>query len=108
MILTSEQTQHVKALGWNPEKTYSVTITDVWISRDVQISIGRQLRGLCISYGLPYDMLRESLVQQLFWHEESNRLGMMIQVQGSSVESMYLEIPDGHWGFRKEEKVATQ
>ncbi len=33
---------------------------------------------------------------------------MMIQVQGSSVESMYLEIPDGHWGFRKEEMVATQ
>lgn len=105
MHLNHEQTQHAKALGWNPEKTYSISITDVWISRDAQISIGNQVKALCISYDLPYSILRESLVQQLFWHEESGRLGMMIEVQGSSLESMYLEIPETHWGFRESDKT---
>ncbi len=107
MFLTHEQAQHAKALGWNPDKTYLVHISDVWISRDVQISIGRQLKALCISYGMPYSYLRESLVQELYWHEEAGHLGMMIEVQGACVESMYLEIPDGHWGFREKDK-ATQ
>jgi len=108
MNLTQEQTGHAKALGWNPEKTFSVSITDVWISRDVQISIGHHVKALCISYGMPYSYLRESLVQEIYWHEESGRLGIMIEVQGSSVESMYLEIPDGHWGFREEEEKTSQ
>lgn len=107
MLLTSRQAKHAEALGWNPDKTYSVSITDIWISRDAQISIGNQIKALCISYGLPYSMLRESLMQELYWHEESGRLGIMIEVQGSSVESMYLQIPEGHWGFR-EEDTATQ
>jgi len=107
MFLNQEQTRHAKALGWSPEKTYSVNITDVWISKNVQISIGHQVKALCISYDLPYSILRESLAQQLFWHEDSGRLGLMIEIQGASVESMYLEIPEGHWGFR-EEKKATQ
>ncbi|MGL1863197.1 MAG: hypothetical protein OCC46_11800 [Pseudodesulfovibrio sp.] len=107
MHLNQEQVKHARALGWYPEKTYAISITDVWISRDVQISIGRQLRALCISYGLPYSYLRESLVQQLFWHEKSGCLGIMIELQGSSVDSMHLEIPEGHWGFREEE-TATQ
>lgn len=107
MLLNQQQSAHAKALGWNPEKTFSVTITDVWISRDVQISIGRQIKALCISLDLPYSYLRESLVQELYWHEESGRLGMRIEVQGSCVESMYVEIPEGHWGFR-EEDAGTQ
>lgn len=101
MHLNHEQIRHAKAFGWNPETTYAVSITDIWISRDVQLSIGRQVKAMCISYGMPYSYLRESMVQQLFWHEESGRLGILIEVQGSSVESVYAEIPDNHWGFRE-------
>lgn len=107
MHLNQEQANHVKALGWNPEKTYSVSITDVWISRDVQISIGRQLKALCISYDLPYSIMRDNLVQQLFWHEASGALGFMIEVRDSDVESLSLQIPADHWGFRKNDR-ATQ
>ncbi|QJB55635.1 hypothetical protein [Pseudodesulfovibrio sp. zrk46] len=107
MFLNSAQSRHANALGWSPEKTFSVNITDVWISRDVQVSIGRQLNALCISYDLPYSMLREMLVQELFWHEESGRLGLSIEVRDSDVDSIYIEIPESHWGFR-EEQNATQ
>lgn len=106
MPLTQEQIQHVKALGWAPERTSSVSIADVWISKDVQISIGRQLHSLCESYGLPYCMLRDSLGQELYWHEESDQLGMMLGVRDSDVEYLYLQIPSGHWGFK--EKARTQ
>lgn len=102
MHLNHAQTEYAKAQGWNPEKTYAVTITDVWISRDVQISIGRHIKALCISYDLPYSMLRDNLVQEIFWHEESGRLGFLIQVRDSDVESMYVEIPEDHWGFRED------
>lgn len=101
MLLDHDQARLAQALGWNPEKTYSVNITDVWISRDVQISIGQQLKALCISYDLPYALLRDSLVQQLFWHEESGKLGLTIEVRDSKVESIYLEIPEDNWGFRE-------
>lgn len=107
MHLNPDQANHVKALGWNPEQTFSVSITDVWISKDVQISIGRQLKALCISFDLPYSMLRDRLVQELYWHETTGRLGLMIAVQDSKVESIYLQIPEDHWGFREDE-TATQ
>lgn len=107
MRLNHDQLCHAKAFGWNPERTFSISITDVWISRDVQISIGRQLHGLCISYDLPYSLLRDNLIQQLFWHEETGRLGLTIEVRDSAVESIYLEIPQDHWGFREKES-ATQ
>lgn len=100
MHLNKNQAHHAQALGWNPEKTYSVSITDVWISRDAQISIGRQIKALCISYDLPYSMLRDSLVQELFWCEETSQLGMLIAVRDSDIDSLTLHIPDGHWGFR--------
>lgn len=103
----TETRANVKALEWNPEKPFSINITDIWISRNAQISIGHQVKALCISYGMPYSYPRESLTQQVFWHEESGRLGMKIEVQDSCVESMYLEIPEGHWGFREKGK-ATQ
>lgn len=107
MRLNSTQAQHAEAFGWSSEKTFSISITDVWISRDAQISIGRQLKALCISLDLPYSLLRESLVQELFWYESADSLGMMIEVQGSTVDSLYLQIPDGHWGFRDED-ASTQ
>jgi len=107
MLLTREQAEHVRTLGWSPENTFTVNITDVWISRDVQISIGRQLKALCISFDLPYSMIRDRLVQELYWHEASGRLGLMIGVEDSAVESLYIQIPEGHWGFR-ENDVATQ
>lgn len=106
MPLTQEQAIHVRTLGWNPEKTFSINITDVWISRDAQISIGLQLKTLCISYDLPYSILRENLVQDLYWHEESDQLGLMIRVRDSHVESMYMQLPSSHWGFR--EKATSQ
>ncbi len=104
MHLNHDQVRYAKALGWNPERTYSVSITDVWISRDAQISIGNQIKALCISYDLPYSVLRDSLVQQLYWHEDAARLGMMIEVRDSNVESLYLEIPEKHWGFRQSDE----
>lgn len=107
MILTHEQATHARTLGWNPERTFSVSVTDIWISRDVQISIGRQIKAMCISYGLPYEYLRESLVQELYWNETSGRLAIVIHLRESNVESIHLEIPDGHWGFREEDR-ATQ
>lgn len=105
MYLSHDQAAHAKAMGWNPEQTFAVTVTDIWISRDVQISIGRQVKALCISFDLPYSMLRDRLVQNMFWHEGSGRLGIMIGVQDSNVESIYLEIPEDHWGFREDEKT---
>lgn len=105
MYLSREQAAHVRALGWNPHQAYAVSITDVWISRDAQVSVGRHLQALCISYDLPYSILREQLVQHLFWHEASGRLGMMIGVRDSGVESIYLELPDDHWGFRENERT---
>lgn len=107
MILTIEQQAHAKAMGWNPEKTYSVSVTDVWISRDVQISIGRQVKALCVSFGLPYSFLRDSMTQHLYWYETTGRLGVVIHVRGSDVETIHLEIPEGHWGFREKDR-ATQ
>jgi len=106
MPLTEKQVQHVITLGWAPAKTYSVSITDVWISKDVQISIGRQLHSLCASYDLPYGIVRDNLEPELFWHEESDQLGLTITVQDSNVDSMYLQVPSGHWGFK--EKNVTQ
>lgn len=100
MSVNREQAKHVKALGWNPKSTYSVSVTDVWISKDAQIAIGRQVKALCVSLDLPYSLLRESLVQELYWDEQSGRLACIIHVQGSTVESIHLEIPKGHWGFR--------
>lgn len=100
MSVNHEQAKHVRALGWNPKNTHSVTTTDVWISKDVQLSIGRQIKALCISLDLPYSLLRESLVHEVYWDERSRRLAFVIHVQGSSVESIHLEIPKGHWGFR--------
>lgn len=101
MPLTQEQILHVKALGWAPEKTYSISIADVWISKDVQIAIGRQLHSLCVTYDLPYCILRDRLGKELYWHEESDQLGMMIDVKDSSLESLYLQIPNDHWGFKE-------
>lgn len=101
MLLNHEQKQHVKALGWNPKNTHPVTVADIWISKAVQISIGQQIKALCISLDLPYSLLRESLVQELYWDEKTGRLALVIHVQGSSVESIHMEIPKAHWGFRQ-------
>ncbi len=101
MPLTQEQIQHVQALGWAPEHTSSIHISDVWMSRDVQISIGRQLNSLCATYDLPFCILRQNIGRELYWHEESDQLGLMLQVRDSHVESLYLQIPSGHWGFKE-------
>lgn len=105
MPLTQEQIHHVKALGWAPENTFSVSITDVWISKDVQISIGRQLHSICESFDLPFSMLRGSIGHELYWHEESDQLGMMLGVPDSNIEYLYLQIPNGHWGFKEKSKT---
>ena len=105
MPLTQKQIQHVKALGWAPQKTFPISVTDIWISKDVQISIGRQLHSLCEAFDLPYCMLRDSIGHELYWHEESDQLGMMIGVRDSSIESIYLQIPSGHWGFKEKGRM---
>ena len=101
MPLKQEQIQHAIALGWAPDKTFAISIADVWISKDVQISIGRQLHSLCATYDLPFCTLNRTLGRELYWHEESDQLGIMLQVPDSEVESMYLQIPSGHWGFKE-------
>lgn len=106
MSLTQEQTQHVIALGWAPGKTFSVSVTDVWINKDVQVSIGRQLHSLCEAFGLPFCQVRSRIGYELYWHAESDQLGMMIEIKDSHIESMYLQVPSGHWGFK--EKGTTQ
>ncbi|WP_243544962.1 hypothetical protein [Pseudodesulfovibrio tunisiensis] len=101
MFLNAHQMEEAQAMGWNVDRTFSVAVTDVWITGQAQVSVGRHLQALCVAYGLSFAHMRERLTQEMYWHEDSGNLGIMLRLQGADIESFYAEIPSGQWGFRE-------
>lgn len=101
MIPTREQMARVRQHCDHQERVYGVTITDVWISKLAQVSVGRQLMALSMSLGIPMNDLKGCLTRELYWHLDSDELGIMVRPDGTDVESMYVRIPKGEWGFRE-------
>ena len=94
-----------EALGWLPQNILPVSISDIWISKDAQVSIGRQLQYLCTVYELPYPALRQKMGRRLYWHKETDRLGLILELETTAIRSMDLQIPKTHWGFKHTGRV---
>lgn len=107
MHLTEEQAQTLAGMDVSPENVSCVSILNIWVSRQAQISIGLAAREIAAMYGLAPGEIRRSIKGEMFWHEESGELGIVICPKSDAVEYLYVKIPEGEWGFRQSEG-ATQ
>ncbi|GEM_PF-1458208 len=105
MRLTQEQVERLRGMDLDPDRVSAVNITDIWIERQTQISIVKSAYMLAEVYNLDLADVREALTRELYWHLDTEELGIMIRMEDTDVETMYVRIPVGRWGFREDERV---
>lgn len=101
MRLTREQVERLRGMELDPDLVSAVNITDIWIERQTQISIVKSAHMLAEVYNLNMSDMREILTRELYWHLDTEELGIMIRLDDTDVENMYVRIPEGRWGFRE-------
>lgn len=101
MRLTQEQAQRLRGMDLDPDRVSAVNITDIWIERETQLSIVKSANMLAEVYNLDLAAVRAALTRELYWHRDTEELGIMIRLEDTDMESMYVRIPEGRWGFRE-------
>lgn len=85
-----------------PPEALPISILDVWITRNAQITVGLAAKEMAAYLGLDEAEIRQSLGGKVWYHPESEELCLVLETKDERVEAMFVVIPAGEWGFRRE------